>query len=122
MVKVIAFRLTDGQKLKDEENSRCYVLSFPGQSTARLLHKLIAAEIILFTVVFLIVGWDVEEAIKVTKELMAQKKSPSAAGDPALEHVIEFCLKIHPQHPLACSSLQLASDWPTFCAKVFGVL
>ncbi|KAL8613685.1 hypothetical protein ACOMHN_029777 [Nucella lapillus] len=68
---------------------------------------------------------DDKEAVGYLKKLL--NKSETYPGLPPdiisrLEATLRWCQAIIGQHPLACSSLELASDWPTFCGKLFGVV
>lgn len=38
-----------------------------------------------------------------------------------LEKALCYCKVMDERHPLSCSSLELASDWPTLCVNLLGL-
>ncbi|XP_076466998.1 uncharacterized protein LOC143298150 [Babylonia areolata] len=95
-----------------------------GSKAARKLERLVATMLVALSILMIDprIGGSTKKRIQCLKGLLMGKVTSSDVA-PFLDYPgIRWCQAVHAQFPLACSSLELAPDWPTFCACVLGVM
>ncbi|KAL8624962.1 hypothetical protein ACOMHN_039849 [Nucella lapillus] len=94
-----------------------------GLTAAKELEQLVACLLVILSILILQPQMTVPEAIQLLRELLKGKDTPTSLSLFSHTHpAVTYVRRTHAQYPLACISLELSSDWPTFCAKVLGVM
>ena len=107
----------------------------PGVMAATELQQLVATLLVLLSILTVHIDRSLglqgkegsgNSATSLLKELLMERAEASSIIEPsdkleAVNSTLKWCKATNRKHTLACSSLELASDWPTFCAKLLGL-
>ncbi|KAK7108578.1 hypothetical protein V1264_016294 [Littorina saxatilis] len=108
-----------------------------GLTATKELEKLVATLLVVLSVVLTSnakYSWSsdeehVREATQLLRKLLNRKENlallessglPLEFHDP-IDSAMKWCREFDARHPLACCTMELASDWPAFCCKVLGL-
>jgi hypothetical protein len=104
-------------------------LLVPGEKACRDLMRLVATNIAVIAIVLALPG-KFEEHLALLKRLAqgganisekAEQAFREAVSAGSLEKTFTWIASVDEIHPLACSNLELAPDWLSFCLMVLGI-